>query len=72
MRLSIRNQIPGKVVSITTGEAMAVVKVETAGGQSMTSAITVDALKDLGIEVGSSVTVVVKATDVALGVEEAG
>lgn len=69
MRLSIRNQIPGKVVAVTTGEAMAVVKVQTDGGQELTSAITLDALRDLGVEVGSEVTLVVKATDVAIGVE---
>lgn len=35
----------------------------------MTSSITLDALKDLGIAVGADVTLVIKSTDVALGVE---
>lgn len=69
MRLSMRNQLPGKVVGVTTGEAMAIVKVEVEGGQVMTSSITLDAVNDLGIAVGKDVTLVIKATDVALGVE---
>ena len=69
MRLSTRNQLAGKVVNVTTGEAMAVVKVEIPGGQVLTSSITLDALKDLGIAVGGDVTLVIKSTDVALGVE---
>ncbi|WP_168583118.1 TOBE domain-containing protein [Gephyromycinifex aptenodytis] len=69
MRLSTRNQIPGKVVSVTSGEAMAVVKVEIEGGQVLTSSITLDALTDLGIAVGKEVSLVIKSTDVALGVE---
>ncbi|GAB3301949.1 molybdenum-binding protein [Epidermidibacterium keratini] len=69
MRLSTRNQLPGKVVSVTTGEAMAVVKVELDGGQTITSAITRDAAEDLGLAEGSVVTVLVKATEVGLAVE---
>lgn len=69
MRLSTRNQLPGKVVSVTTGEAMAVVKVELDGGQTITSAITRDAAEDLGLAEGSAVTVLVKATEVGLAVE---
>lgn len=70
MRLSTRNQISGTVLSVSTGEAMAVVKVQLAGSdQVLTSAITRDAAADLGIAVGQQVTLLVKATDVALGVE---
>lgn len=69
MRLSTRNQLTGKVSSITTGEAMAVVKVELDGGQSITSSITKEAADDLGLQVGSAVTVLIKSTEVALGVE---
>lgn len=70
MRLSTRNQLTGTVESIAQGEAMAVVKVRLDGGdQVLTSAITVDAAKDLGVAVGAKVTLLIKATDVALGVE---
>lgn len=70
MRLSTRNQLKGTVVSVTTGEAMAVVKVRLDGSdQVLTSSITKDAAQDLGLAEGSQVTLLIKSTDVALGVE---
>ncbi len=48
---------------------MAVVKVELAGGQSITSSITQESVEDLGLAVGSEVVVLIKSTEVALGVE---
>ncbi|MFD4137786.1 molybdopterin-binding protein [Streptomyces sp. NPDC058572] len=66
MSLSIRNQIPGTVTSVTPGEVMAAVKVRLNGGQDITAAITVDAVKALGISEGSSVRALVKSTEVAL------
>ncbi|MFD8142450.1 molybdopterin-binding protein [Streptomyces sp. NPDC059708] len=66
MSLSIRNQIAGTVTAITTGEAMAAVKVRLEGGQDITAAITVDAVKELGLAAGSPVKALVKATEVAL------
>ena len=69
MRLSMRNQLKGKIESITRGEAMAVVKVTLSGGQTITSAITAGAADDLGLVPGKAVTVLVKSTEVALGVD---
>ena len=48
MKLSTRNQLPGTVTSVTTGEAMAVVRIKLDGGHEMTSSITRDAVEDLG------------------------
>ncbi|MGI5400418.1 TOBE domain-containing protein [Streptomyces sp. CA-135486] len=66
MGLSIRNQIPGTVTSVTSGEAMATVKVRLDGGQDITAAITAEAVKGLGIAEGSAVRALVKSTEVAL------
>ncbi|MFJ7087069.1 molybdopterin-binding protein [Streptomyces griseus] len=66
MTLSIRNQLAGTVTAVTTGEAMASVKVRLAGGQDITAAITTDAVKDLGLAEGSAVKALVKSTEVAL------
>ncbi|MGW2253072.1 TOBE domain-containing protein [Kitasatospora sp. NPDC001660] len=66
MSLSIRNQLPGTVSSVTTGEVMATVKVRLSSGQELTAAVTVDAVKDLGLGAGSSVRALVKSTEVAL------
>jgi molybdate transport system regulatory protein len=64
--LSIRNQLPGTVTGVTSGEAMTTVRVRLDGGQEITAAITTDAAKDLGVSAGSSVKALVKATEVAL------
>ncbi|MER7950665.1 TOBE domain-containing protein [Streptomyces sp. NPDC096079] len=66
MTLSIRNQLPGTVTAVTTGEAMASVKVRLEGGQDITAAITADAVRDLGLAEGSAVKALVKSTEVAL------
>jgi molybdopterin-binding protein len=70
MRLSTRNQLPGTVTEIQTGEAMAVVKVSLDGGEhTITSSITREAVQDLGLAKGSKVTVLVKSTEVTLGID---
>jgi molybdate transport system regulatory protein len=70
MRLSTRNQLAGTVAEITAGDAMAVVKVALEGGDTITSSITREAAEDLGLETGQHVVVLIKSTDVALGVED--
>ena len=71
MSLSIRNQLPGTVTDVTLGEAMATVKVRLSG-QDLTAAVTLDAVKDLGLAAGSTVTALVKSTDVALATGPVG
>ncbi|MGW6399780.1 TOBE domain-containing protein [Streptomyces sp. NPDC055134] len=66
MSLSIRNQLSGSVTGITAGEAMATVTVRLDGGQDITAAITLDAVKDLGLVEGSAVRALVKSTEVSL------
>ncbi|NEA58593.1 adenylate kinase [Streptomyces sp. SID13666] len=66
MSLSIRNQIPGTVTDVTAGEVMATVKVRLDGGQDITAAITLEAVKELGIAEGTTVRTLVKSTEVAL------
>lgn len=69
MKLSARNQLPGRVTEINRGEAIANVAVEVAG-QRLVASITVEAVKELGIAPGSEVTVIVKASDVMLAVDD--
>lgn len=69
MKLSTRNQLPGTVSSVKTGEAMAVVKVVIEGGQEISASITSDAVDDLGLAPGAAVTVLVKSTEVMLAVD---
>jgi molybdopterin-binding protein len=67
MKISARNQPPGRVTGITQGEAIANVEIDVAGHR-LVSSITVEAVRDLGISEGSDVTVVIKASDVLLAV----
>ncbi|MVU76585.1 molybdenum-binding protein [Nocardia sp. ET3-3] len=69
MKLSTRNQLDGTVTKVTHGEAMAVVRVRLNGGEEITSSITRDAAEDLGLADGKRVKVLIKSTEVSLGVE---
>ena len=66
MTLSIRNQLPGTVTTITPGEVMATVGIRLTGGQPLTAAITLEAVTELGLAPGSAVRALVKSTEVAL------
>jgi molybdate transport system regulatory protein len=66
MSLSIRNQLPGTVVSVTPGTVMATVRARLNGGQQITAAVTLEAVKDLGIAEGSAVRALIKSTEVSL------
>jgi len=68
MRISARNQLPGRVTRISQGEAIANVEIDVAGHR-LVSSITVEAVRDLGIVEGSDVVVVIKASDVMLAVD---
>ena len=69
MRLSARNRMSAKVVSITKGEAIANVELD-ANGQRIVASITAEAVDELGISEGSDAVAVVKASDVMIGVED--
>lgn len=68
MKLSARNQISATVTGITQGEAIANVSLD-AGGTRLVASITVEAAKELGLAEGSSVTVIIKASDVILAAD---
>ena len=65
MAISARNQLPGTVTSIHTGEVMAEVEVAV-GDHQIVSVITRRSVEDLGLAVGDDVTVVIKSTEVML------
>ena len=70
MRLSTRNQLPGTIIEVTIGSVMATVKVRLDGGQHVvTASITKEAVEELGLEEGKPATVLVKSTEVMLGVD---
>ena len=70
MRLSTRNQLSGTVTDVTLGSVMATVKVRLDGGeQIVTASITKEAAVELGLSEGVKATVLVKSTEVMLGVD---
>jgi molybdopterin-binding protein len=69
MRLSTRNQLSGTVTSTEIGNVMAIVKVTLDGGQTVTAAVTREAVEDLGCRDGTPVTVLIKSTEVMLAVD---
>jgi molybdopterin-binding protein len=69
MKLSARNRVPAKVVAITQGEAIANVELD-ANGLRLVASITVEAVRDLGLQEGADVTAVIKASDVMLALAD--
>ena len=65
MKLSARNQLAGTVTSVNKGEAIANVAMDVAG-QRLVASITVEAADELGLAEGSSVTAIIKASDVII------
>ncbi len=69
MKLSARNVLTGTVTQVKKGAVAAQVKIDIGGGNVVTSTVTVDAVEDLGIEVGKKVSAIIKASEVILGVK---
>ena len=67
-RMSIRNLFPGIVAAVDHGEVMTTVKIEIAGDDLLTAAITRESAEELGLQPGVAVTAMIKSTDVAVGV----
>jgi molybdopterin-binding protein len=69
MRISARNVLAGKVTSVVKGQTTAHVKIEIAGGQVVTAAITNESVDSLGLKVGTAAAAVIKASDVMVAVD---
>ena len=65
--LSARNRLAGKIIEINEGAVNAIVKLQLASGEVISSTITMEAVKNLGLEVGKEATAVIKATSVMMG-----
>ncbi|MCD8351543.1 MAG: TOBE domain-containing protein [Planctomycetaceae bacterium] len=69
MKISARNQFKGKVVKITEGAVNGIVAIDIGGGHIMTATISMQAIKELGLEVGKEAYAIVKATSVMVGID---
>ena len=70
MRISARNQLPGTIESVNADDVMAEIVIRLRGGETVVSAITAHSAQQLGLVPGKAVTVIVKSTEVMLGVED--
>jgi len=68
VKLSARNQIPARITKINGGQVTANVEMD-AGGVRLVASITVEAVRELELEEGSTVTAVIKASDVIVARE---
>jgi molybdopterin-binding protein len=69
MRLSARNVLKGTVKSITEGAVNTEVVVQLPGGEEIVSVITKSSAQKLGLNLGSTVYSVIKASSVILAVD---
>ena len=69
MKLSARNRIKGKIVEVKKGATTAHVRIDVGAGQIVTSAITNEAVDELGLAPGKDAYAVIKASDVMIGVD---
>ena len=66
LKISARNQLKGKVVSVEKDGVTAKVKVEIKVPAVVTAVITKEAVEDLGVKVGDEVNAVIKSTEVMI------
>lgn len=69
MRVSARNVLAGTIVEIIKGAVTSHVRLDV-GGTIVTSAITNEAVDELGLKVGTKASAVIKASDVMIGIDD--
>lgn len=67
MKLSARNVLAGKVLEVGKGATTAHVRLELAGGATVTASITDEAADEMALKAGDRAYAVVKASDVMVG-----
>lgn len=70
MKISARNQLEGTVESVNAGQVMTEVVTRLRGGDCIVSVITSDSARTLGLAPGKTVTLLVKSTEVMVGVDD--
>ena len=69
MKISARNQLKGKVVSIEEGAVNGIVILDIGGGNTIAATISMDSIKELGLQAGKEAYAVIKATSVMVGID---
>ena len=66
MKLSARNQFPGTVTKVTEGAVNGIVTIDV-NGTPVSATISMNAIRELGLEPGKKAYAVIKATEVMVG-----
>ncbi len=66
MKIGARNQLIGRITEVKRGAVMCEVKFEIPAQSRMASVMTLESLDDMGVKVGDTVQVLVKAVNVLL------
>ncbi len=69
MKISARNVIKGKILSVTRGATTSHIRLEIGDGAVVTASITNEAVDDLGLVEDQQAYAVIKASDVMIGVD---
>lgn len=69
MKVSARNVLKGKVKKLTEGAINSVVEIEVAKNVKISSVITNEAVKELGLAKGKVAYAIIKASTVIVGVD---
>jgi molybdopterin-binding protein len=70
MKLSARNMLKGIIKEIKIGIVNNEVVIQLPGGDEITSVITQTSSDKLGLEIGKSVSAIIKASHVMIAVDE--
>ncbi|PYD68985.1 TOBE domain-containing protein [Komagataeibacter swingsii] len=66
MKISARNQIPGKIIEIIKGATTSHVLIDI-GGKVITASITNESVAEMNLQAGEPAIAIIKASDVIVG-----
>jgi molybdopterin-binding protein len=69
VRISARNRLKGRIVTVKKGATTSHVQIDV-GGTIVTASITNEAVDELGLKAGQTAYAIVKASDVMVGVDD--
>ncbi len=69
MKLSARNVLKGKVISIKAGPVSTIVEIEVAKGVVLSSVITSPSAKNLKLKKGKEAYAIIKSSNIIVGVD---
>ncbi len=70
MKISARNVLPGKIISLVRGPVTTEVTLEIAGGVQLVSTITSTSAQSLNLAEGGSAFGIIKSSSVMIGVDD--